>query len=68
MNMKRALYTNKNIENVYWNDVKHGDKQQKSIISTFSFDFPIQLWEYININYKFFEIKVFLFPVNVQYF
>lgn len=39
MGMKRALYTNKNIENVHWNDVKHGDKQQKSIISTFSFDF-----------------------------
>ena len=33
MGMKRALYTNKNIENVHWNDVKHGDKQQNSTIS-----------------------------------
>ena len=61
MGMKRALYTNKNIENVHWNDVKHGDKQQNSTISTISSDFllprfifQIQLGEYININYKFF--------------
>ena len=39
MGMKRALYTNKNIENLHWNDVKHGNKQQNSTISTFSFDF-----------------------------
>ena len=53
MGMKRALYTNKNIENLHWNDVKHGNKQQNSTISTFSFDFyypDLQLWEYININ------------------
>ena len=39
MGMKRALYTNKNIENVHWNDVRHGDKQQNDTISTFSFHF-----------------------------
>ena len=55
MGMKRALYTNKNIENVHWNDVKHGDKQQNSTISTISSDFLLtRFGEYININYKFF--------------
>ena len=72
MGMKRALYTNKNIENVHWNDVKHGDKQQNSTISS---DFLLPrsvIADYFSDTirrvYKH-QLQVFLksrfFPVNV---